>query len=211
MNVTIIGTGRLGRGMAARLLDGGHNVTLVGHTPGKAEKLVEELKGRGKDTNISVALPDTLPGELVMLAVPYTAAASVVHQYIEMLPGKILVDCTNPINFQKMEFVVKDGSAAEEISGLVPVNTRVVKAFNTVFASALADGTVDCSPLDIFLASDDDEAKATVARLVESVGLRPLDSGPLQRSRQLEAMAFLMTAIQVPNKLGFKGGIKMIS
>lgn len=211
MNVTIIGTGKMSRGIAAWLMDGGHNVTLVGHTPGKAEALVEELKGRRKDGEISVAMPNTLPGEVVILAVHYPAVESVLRQYTELLPGKILVDITNPLNFQKMEIIVHDGSAAEEIARLVPVNTRVVKAFNTVFASALIDGNVNCSPLDVFLASDDAEAKATVAQLIEAGGLRPIDSGPLERARQLEAMGLILMAIQVPNKLGFKGGIKVVS
>lgn len=211
MNITIIGAGRLARGMASRLLDIGHNVSLVGHTPGKAEALVEELNRRTKDHKITVAQPNTLPGEVVILAVPSSVAQAVVHQFIELLPGKILIDATNPINLQNMEFVVQDGSVAEEISRLVPENTPVVKAFNTVFASALVDGTVNCSPMDVFLASDNDEAKAVVTRLVEEMGLRPIDSGLLVRARQLEAMGFILTAVQIPNKLGFKGGIKIAS
>ncbi len=211
MNVTIIGTGKMARGIAARLLDGGHHVTLVGHTPGKAEALAEELKSRAKNGSISPAMPGTLPGEVVILAVPYSAAQSVVQQFVEMLPSKILVDISNPVNFQKMEIIVQDGSASEEISRLVPISTRVVKAFNTIFASALIDGTANCSPLDIFLAGDDAEAKAIVAQLIEGGGLRPIDAGPLVRARQLEAMGFLLMAVQNPNKLGFKGGIKIAS
>lgn len=211
MNITIIGTGKMARGIALRLLDGGHNVTLVGHTPGKAEALVEELGSQGKNGSISVALPNTLPGDVVILAVPYPAAQTVVHQFIELLPGKILVDITNPVNFQKMELITQDESAAEEIARTAPVSTRVVKAFSTVFARNLLDGKVNGMPLDVFLAGDDAQAKETVTRMVESIGLHPIDTGPLLRARQIEAMEFLHMAIQTSNNLGFKSAIQIVS
>lgn len=211
MNITIIGTGKMSRALASRFMDSGHNVTLVGHTPGKAEALVDELKGRAGQGSISVALPNTLPGEIVVLAVPYTAARSAVHDFIELLPGKILIDITNPVDFQKMEFIVQDGSAAEEIASVAPVSTRVVKAFSTIFFRNLLDGRVDCQPMDVFVATDDDTAKATVGELVASIGLRPIDAGPLARARQIEAMEYLHMAIQSTNNLGYKSAIKIVS
>jgi len=211
MNVTIIGTGKMGRAIGARLLDGGYQVTLVGHTPGKAEALVEELKGRSKNSSISVALPNTLPGEVVVLAVPYTAVNSIVHEYIQLLPGKILVDITNPVDFQKMELMVQNGSAAEEIASLAPISTHVVKAFSTIFARTLLDGKTDCMPLDVFLAGNDAQAKQTVSRMVESMGLRSIDTGSLVRARQIEGMEFLHMAIQSSYNLGYKSAIKIVS
>ncbi len=211
MNVTIIGTGKMSRALALRLLAANHNVTLVGHTPGKAETLVEELKTLAKNSSISVALPDTLPGEIVVLAVPYSAAKSVVHQFIELLPGKILVDITNPVDFQKMELIVQDGSAAEEISSVSPVSTRVVKAFNTIFVRNLLDNKLDCSPMDVFIAGNDEHARVVVGELAESIGLHPIDAGPLVRARQIEAMEFLHMAIQSTNNLGYKSAIKIVS
>lgn len=211
MNITIIGTGRLARGLASRLLDKGQNVTLVGHTPGKAEALVDELKGRGKDSSISVAMEGTLPGDIVIPAVPYSAIPSVIHQFIDLLPGKILIDAINPVDYQKMELIVQDDSAAEEISRLVPISTRVVKAFNTVFAKNLLDESANCGPMDVFIAGNDAEAKAKVSQLVEEIGLHPIDTGPLERARQLEAMELLHLAIQSSNNLGYKSAIKIVS
>lgn len=211
MNITIIGTGKMARGIGTRLLEGGHNVTLVGHTAGKAEALAEELKGLAKNGSISAALPNTLPGEVVILAVPYRAVHEVVHQYIELLPGKILVDITNPVDFQKMELIVSDGSAAEEIARSVPVSTWVVKAFNTIFAANLLNGQVNCAPLDVFVAGDNPDAKATITRLVEDGGLHAVDVGPLSRARQLEAMELLHLAIQSTSNLGYKSAIKIVS
>ena len=211
MNVTIIGTGKMARGIATRLLRGDNHVTLVGHTPGKAEALAEELKHDGNVGSISAAMPNTLPGEVVILAVPYSALKTVVHQYIEQLPGKIVVDITNPLDFQKMELIVEDGSAAEEIARLVPVSTRVVKAFNTVFAKTLLSEDSNCGPVDVFLAGNDSEAKATLSRLIEEIGYHPIDTGPLHRARQLEAMELLHMAIQSTSNLGFRSTIKIVS
>ncbi len=212
MNVTIIGTGKMGRGLSIRFLEGGHNITLVGHTPGKAEALVNELKQMGKGGSISVAPADTLPGEVVILAVPYGVAESVVHQYIESLPGMILVDITNPVKFQEMELAISpDTSMAEEIAKIAPVNTRVIKAFNTIFAKTLPTGKVEGKSLYIFIAGDDADAKAKLVQLIESGGMHAIDTGPLPRARQLEALGLLHMAIQNTNKLGFQSAIKILS
>ena len=210
MNITIIGSGKIARGLASRFLDAGHNVTLVGHTPGHAEALIDELKKQGKPGDISLAMPNSLPGEIVILAVHYPAVESVIRQFIELLPGKILVDVTNPINFQTMEPMIRDGSGAEEIAKLAPVNTRVVKAFNTVFAKSLLAEQVDCAPLDVFLAGNDADAKSTIAKLAEDCGLHPVDTGPLSRARQLEAMELLHMALQSSQNLGYKSAIKIV-
>ncbi len=211
MNVTIIGSGKMGRAIAYRLLPAGHHVTLVGHTPGKAEALVKELEGRASGGSLTVALPNTLPGEIVVLALPPSATLPVVHDFIELLPGKILIDITNPVNYQTMESTIPGGSAAEQIANAAPVNTRVVKAFNTTFAATLLEGVVNGIPLDVFMAGDDAQAKQTVARLIESMGLRPIDAGPLVRARLLEALGILHMAIQSTHNLGFKSAVKIIS
>ncbi|HSB64990.1 MAG TPA: NAD(P)-binding domain-containing protein [Anaerolineales bacterium] len=200
----------MGRALSSRLLERGHHITLVSHTPGKAEALVEELENLGKDVNISVANPNSLPGDVVILSVPYTAALSVVQQYFELLPGKILVDITNPINYQTMEMVVQGESAAEKIAQVAPKRTPVVKAFNTVFAKSLLDKQVDCAPLDVFIASDDAKARATIKQLVEDLGLNPVDVGQLKWARQLESVEQLHMAIQTSNNLGFKSAIKIV-
>jgi 8-hydroxy-5-deazaflavin:NADPH oxidoreductase len=73
----------------------------------------------------------------------------------------------------------------------------VVKAFNTVFAVRQADSVVDGVHLDGLVAGDDDAAKRQVLELVGSVGLRPIDAGPLSMARALEAMAVLNIMLQL--------------
>jgi predicted dinucleotide-binding enzyme len=87
----------------------------------------------------------------------------------------------------------------------------VVKAFNTNFAGTLSEGQVGGQVLDVFLASDDEGAKAVVIELVRDGGLRPVDAGPLARAHELEALGFLHMVLQEPLGTGFASTIKVLS
>src|SRR5690349_3477303 len=98
MNITIIGTGNMARGIATRALAGGNNVVLVGHGQGKAEDLAAQLQtgSQGGGSVRAASASGSLDGDVVVLAVPYPAAAPIVQQYGIQLAGKIIVDITNP-------------------------------------------------------------------------------------------------------------------
>src|SRR3954470_19524693 len=111
MDVTIIGTGNMGRGIATRALAGGHTVTVLGHEPGKADALAAELAG----TVRAGSFGDELTGDVVVLAVWYQALDDVLGRYGDQLDGKVVVDITNPVDpatFQPIS--VEAGSAAQE-------------------------------------------------------------------------------------------------
>jgi predicted dinucleotide-binding enzyme len=207
MDITIIGTGNMARGIATRALVGGHTVALLGREPGKAETLAGELGGDVR----AGAVGDPLTGDVVILAIPYGAVADVIATYGDALPGKVVVDITNPVDFSTFTpLQVEAGSAAAEIAGRAP-GARVVKAFNTTFAGTLVAGAVSGQPLDVFIASDDEQAKAAVARLAEDGGLHPVDAGPLRRARELEALGFLHMVVQEPLGAGFGSAVKVIA
>jgi hypothetical protein len=195
MRVTIVGTGAMARGIATRALAGGHHVTFVGTHIAKAEELAEELSGEGP-----VRAADEVGGDVVVLAVPYTEAPHIVRRHGDALGGAVVVDPTNPIDIGALEplrpsYVEPYGSGAEVIAAAAP-EAVVVKAFNTTFAGTLVAGHVAGRPLDVFLAGDDDEAKARVVTLIRDGGLRAIDAGPLARARELEAAALLHMSIQ---------------
>jgi 8-hydroxy-5-deazaflavin:NADPH oxidoreductase len=207
MDVTIIGTGNMARGIGTRVIAGGHELTLLGTEQAKAESLAEELAGGTKAGTVG----DPLTGDVVVLAVPYTALSDVVARYGEQLDGKVVVDVTNPVDFATFEpIAVAAGSAAQEIAA-ARENARVVKAFNTTFASTLVAGSVAGQQLDVLVASDDDDAKRTVAQLVEDGGLRPIDAGPLRRAHELEELGYLHMAVQESLGTGFASGVKVVS
>ena len=192
MEITIIGTGNMARGIATRALAGGHTVTLLGHEGDDAPALAGQLDGPVKTGTVG----DPLSGDVVVLAVWYQALDDVLSHYGDQLAGKTVVDITNPVDPQTYApLTVEAGSAAQEIARKAP-GASVVKAFNTTFAASLLEGRVAGQPLDVFVASDDDEAKAKVRELAESAGLRVLDAGPLARARQLEGAGYLHMAIQ---------------
>jgi NADPH-dependent F420 reductase len=199
MDITIIGTGRMGRAISRLALNGGSSVTLVDRNPEKAARLAEELRNDAKnDARVSAATLDAVqPGEVVVLALPYGAQSQVVEALGPRLAGKAVVDIANPLNTSYNGLATAPGtSSAEEVAQAAPVGTKVVKAFNTTFADALIRGAADGEQLDVLIAGDDSEAKAKVARLVRDAGLRPIDAGPLERARQLEGVGLLHITLQ---------------
>jgi hypothetical protein len=213
MKVTIIGTGNMARGIGTRVLAGGHAVTLVGTEAGKAEALATELQSAAQGgASVQASSGAALEGDVVVLAVPYAAAASIVQQYADQLAGKVIVDITNPVDFSTMSPAVAPGtSGAEEIAKAAPAGAKVVKAFNTTFAGTLIAGQVGGQPLDVFVAGDDADAKAAISELVSSGGLRAVDAGPLERARQLEALGLLHMAVQFTLNTGFGSAVKIIA
>jgi predicted dinucleotide-binding enzyme len=96
-------------------------------------------------------------------------------------------DITNPITPDLSGFLTPQGTfGAQEIAKDAPAGAHVVKAFNTVPSDVLAAGSAEGRPLDVFIAGDDAEAKVSVSAFVESLGMRPLDTGPLSMARALE-------------------------
>ncbi len=104
-----------------------------------------------------------------------------------------------------------ESSAAQEIARLVPASTHVIKAFNTIFSPTLLTGQVAGQPLDVFIAGDDDAAKATVSQLVADGGMRPIDAGPLAHARYLEALGFLGIRLPFSRSAQFQSAWKLLA
>ncbi|PFG40897.1 reduced coenzyme F420:NADP oxidoreductase [Georgenia soli] len=205
--ITIVGAGNMARGIATRALAGGHAVQILARDTSQATTLAGELGG---DVTTG-GLDDALSGDIVVLALPYDAALAVAEQRRDDLAGKVVVDISNPVDFATFDRLVTpaDSSAAEEIAK-VAAGAKVVKAFNTTFASTLVAGEVAGEKLDVLVASDDVDAKAAVVALVESSGMRALDAGPLKRSHQLEGMGFVHMALQAQLGNTWSTGVKVV-
>ena len=207
MEITIIGTGKMGRGIASLALAGGHSVTLLGTEADKAQSLADELSGDARAGTVG----DPLAGDVIVLAIWYPDAVSdVLAKYGDQLDGKVIVDITNPIDTASFEpLEIEAGSAAQDIAARAS-GAKVVKAFNTTFAGTLEEGQVADHPLDVLVASDDEEAKSTVKQLAEDGGLRPIDAGPLARAHELEALGFLHMALQEPLGTAYGSTVKLL-
>jgi 8-hydroxy-5-deazaflavin:NADPH oxidoreductase len=215
MDVTIIGAGNMGRGIGTRLVAGGNRVKIIDHDPAEAQKLAEELEGSAREGGGAEAgdAGDALSGKVVVLAVWYDPAQSVIEQYRDQLDGKVVVDITNPVDVESFDGLVTpaDSSAAEELAKRAPDGAKLVKAFNTTFAGTLIEGQVAGQQLDVFIAGDDDAAKQTVAELARGAGLNPIDAGPLRRARELERLGFLHMVLQDALGTGYGSAVKVIS
>lgn len=189
-SVSIIGTGNMGQAIAGVIGKGGHTVQLIGEG----------------DTGTAVN------GEIVILAVPFGAVDAVIAERGESFAGKIVVDITNPVNFETFDslLVPADSSATAAIAERLP-NSRVVKAFNTTFAGTLAAGTVGPLTTTVLIAGDDSDAKSTLAAVVTSGGLNAIDAGSLARARELESIGFLQITLAAAEKVAWTGGFGVVA
>ena len=229
MIVTIVGAGRLAEGIAVRALAGGCTLRLADAEPGKAEALADMLAAPaaarpaatgspgGVEAVTDVAgLARVLTGsDVVVLALPYPEGRLVAAEQGAALAGLTVIDTCNPVDFSTFDALLTSPgmSAAEEIAREVATvypAAHVVKAFSTTFAATLLTGQVAGLPLDVFLAGDDPAAKQKVAALVTAGGMRPVDAGPLRRSRELEALQLLHMTLQGPLGLDWASAVKLL-
>jgi NADPH-dependent F420 reductase len=214
MDITIIGPGKMGRAIGTRAVAGGHSVTFVGKTPQSAKEAAEEVKASAKQgAQVSTAnLNDVKLGDVVVLAVWYGSNIDVAKQLGAKLKGKTVVDIANPLNSTYDGLATApDSSSAEDVAKAVDSEAKVVKAFNTTYAGTLLRGEVDGEPLDVFIAGDDADAKNKVAQLVKDSGMRPVDTGPLNRARQIEGMQLLHIVTQSTLGTNWASAIKILS
>ena len=189
-HVSIIGTGNMGGALADVVTAGGNTVEVFNHSGPEAP----------------------VTGDVVILAVPYPAVAEIVKQRGHELAGKIVVDITNPLNFETFDSltVPADGSSAAELAEALP-QSRVLKAFNTNFAATLASRTVGGQPTTVLVAGDDADAKALLIGIVAAGGLKGIDAGGLRRARELEALGFLQLTLAIGEKVAWTGGFAVLA
>lgn len=193
MNIAIIGTGNVGTALGASLVRAGHSVTLTGQDAGKASAAAAQIGAR---TGSSLA-GAVEAADVVVLAVPYASVEAVAAEIAPVIADRIVVDATNPLKADFSGLATQGGpSGAERIAALLP-GARVVKAFNTLFASIQGNPDVHGQMVDALYAGDDADAKAVVASLIRAIGLRPVDAGSISGARELEALAWLNISLQL--------------
>jgi predicted dinucleotide-binding enzyme len=184
-------------------------VTVVGKgNMGSAIAGLAEKAGRSVETLDSSDTTKPVTGDIVVLAVPYSALSEIAAERADQLAGKVVVDITNPVDFATFDSLVvpPDSSATAELAAALP-DAKVLKAFNTTFAATLASGTVGGQPTTVLVAGDDADAKAQLVELVNAAGLKGVDAGSLRRARELEALAFLEMTLAAAGRLSWTGGV----
>jgi len=188
-SITIFGSGNMGTAIAGIAGNGDNDVQVLG----KADAAT------------------AVTGDVVVLAVPYGEVAGIVEARRDQLAGKVVIDITNPVNFETFDSltVPADSSAAAVIADALP-EAKVVKAFNTTFGGTLVAKEVGPLPTTVLIAGDDAEAKALVTEVVEAGGLTVIDAGALKRARELEALGFLQITLAAAEKVSWNGGFGVI-
>lgn len=190
MKITVIGAGNMGSAFVKQLSRAGHQVSVTARHSEKAKALAAANVGVS-----AVAIGDgdaAASSEVFILATGYGDAVNAL-QSVGDLTGKVVIDITNPLTADYMGLTLGySTSAAEEIAQALP-GASVVKAFNTVLAQVLAEGADfgRGQTVPVFIAGDDEHAKATTKALAESIGFKTVDAGSLKNARYLEPLAGL--------------------
>jgi NADPH-dependent F420 reductase len=206
MDIAIIGAGTVGKALATSFKRAGHNVTVASRDPNDAGTLAAATGSTAAPSNAAAAAF----ADVIVLAVPFSSIPEIAAEIATAVGGKPVVDATNRMSFgANGPEIDTTSSNAEELAALLP-DASVIKAFNTVLASHQSDPTAEGVQLDGYVAGDDESTKATVLQLVDSIGLTPVDVGPLARARQLEGLAFLNITLNVANEGSWQSGWKLV-
>jgi len=182
------GTGEQGRGLARRLAMAGHPVVLGSRDAGRAQAAAQGLPGEVTGADNAAA---ARAGDVVIVAVPWDGHRELLASLAGDLAGKVVVDCVNPLGFDKQgayALPVEEGSAAQQAQAVLP-DSRVVGAFHHVSAVLLLDETIETVETDVLVLGDDREATDLVQALVGRIaGMRGIYAGRLRNAHQVEAL-----------------------
>jgi 8-hydroxy-5-deazaflavin:NADPH oxidoreductase len=193
MSTAIIGTGKIGTGVATDLSEGGESVIIASRTLSDAEQLAAQL---GVEASAAAVTDAISQADAIVFAVWLDTIRELVAANASLLAGKVVVDPSNPIapdgkgGFAR---TLPDGvSAGSVIAGLLPAGAHFVKAFGTVAAEKLSDAA-NRSPdrAVLFYATDDATAAATAERLITAAGFDPVKVGGVDQAIRIEMLGDL--------------------
>lgn len=181
------GTGEQGRGLALRFARAGHRVVIGSRSAERAQEIAVALGDQVSGASNEDA---ALAGDVVIVAVPWDGHKELLESLSQALAGKIVVDCVNPLGFDKQgafALPVEEGSAAQQAASVLP-DSRVVAAFHHISAVLLLDESVETIDTDVVVLGDDREATDTVQALAGRIpGIRGVYGGRLRNAGQVEA------------------------
>lgn len=212
--IAIIGaTGNMGAGIARNLSKGNYRLLLCANDQTKLQSLVQDIiKGNtAADVEaVDCSMTASWEADNIIVAVPHPAEKEVAERIRQVANQKIVVSISNPLNAAYNGLTTApDTSAAEELQKLLP-NSKIVKAFNTVFAADFATPVIAGKQADAFIAGNDTEALQVVSELVSIAGFNPLLAGDLSVSRTLENMTVLLIQLSMKYNYNWLAGWKVL-
>lgn len=185
LKIGIIGTGRVGSGLAELWASAGHELLISSRHPDALRPLAEKLGPRAR-----VGTPEEAAafGQVIVISVPYGALPQVGRDHAAQIQGKVVLDTCNPFPERDGEMAVpaRARGAAIASAEYLP-GVRLVRAFNTIPAAALrSDARAGGERIGVPLAADDAGAIEIAARLVRDAGFEPVVVGGLARARMFD-------------------------
>ncbi|HZV75900.1 MAG TPA: NAD(P)-binding domain-containing protein [Conexibacter sp.] len=197
--VGVIGSGAVGRALAAGFAARGHEVTIGTREPEENDDL-QAWAAQHDGVAIGSFAAATEGGEIVVLATKGTATEEAIRTAgPQHFAGKVVIDATNPLDHSGSAPAMTVGhtdSGGEIVQRAIP-DARVVKAFNTVNNELMVDPRLGSPPArqPMFIAGDDADAKTTVTSVLADFGWDAFDVGGIEQSRQLESLCLLWVAV----------------
>lgn len=187
--IGILGTGRMGVRLAQMLAQAGQTVILSSRDLARSTQIVQ---GLGQATLSSGRYEDAANADVIVPAMFLRdGMLETLEPFRNQFDGKVYVDISNPFNDTYTDFILPwDTSGAEQIQHRFP-KTRVVGAFKNVWWEVFDEPTFGDTVSDVFVVSDDVEAKATLLKLVKNTPFRYIDAGQLANARTIERMTLL--------------------
>jgi 8-hydroxy-5-deazaflavin:NADPH oxidoreductase len=184
MNIGILGSGHIGATTAKLFVQAGHHVAISNtRGPASLSSLIAELGDNAQAVTDEDAVRYS---EMILIAIPWVKRDTLPNP--RLFEGKITIDATNPYDNNGI-VDLGDSTSSEEVLKVIP-GARLVKAFNTIYYGHLASEGRPGSPENdrhvIFIAGDDSEAKASVARLIDEIGFAAADTGFLREGGRLQ-------------------------
>ena len=189
------GTGEQGRGLARRFALAGHSVIIGSRSHDRAHAVAREIGPNARGLANRDAAREA---DLVIAAVPWEGHAELLSGLATELAGKIVVDCVNPLGFDKQgayALRVTEGSATQQAAAILTDST-VVGAFHNVSAVLLEDPEVTDLGTDVLVLGDDRSATDLVQALADTIpGVRGVYGGRIRNAHQVEAMTANLISI----------------
>ena len=189
MTTAIIGVGNIGTAVARNLLGGGESVVVAAQDASHADALAQQLGPRARAASVEDAIAGA---NVIVFALWLDDMKDVISRHASLLAGKVVVDPSNPLGFDATGQIIRtlpdDQSAGSIVASLLPASAHYVKAFGTLSAEALASNA-NRKPerAVLFYATDDDEAAATIQRLIRTAGFEPFKAGGVADTKRVEA------------------------
>ena len=200
MKIAILGgTGKLGLGLAVRLSQTGHDVTIGSRQAGKAEEAAKAAGAavRGVTNGEAAAWCD-----IAVLSVPYASHRTVLEPLKDQLRAKVIIDATVPIDpANLLQIKTESGTSAAEETAAIIGSPHVFAAFQTISHRVLRHAGLSH---DVLVAGGA-ERKSEVMELIRSMALRPIDAGPIEVAGHLERMTVLLLSVNKANKVKESG------